>query len=59
MVGKNLIELALPNKYGIIVAALKRKGKVVRPLAHDPLLEGDKLMLVCSDEAITNMLKQN
>ena len=59
MVGKNLIELALPNKYGIIVAAIKRDGKVTRPFPNEKLKLSDNLLLICNEESIENMLKEN
>lgn len=59
MVGKNLIELALPNKYGIIVAAIKRDKKLTRPFPNEKLKGTDKLLLVCNDEAIAQMIKEN
>lgn len=59
MVGKNLVELALPNKYGIIVAAIKRDNKITRPFPNERLKETDKLLLICSEEAIEKMLGDN
>ncbi|EKE03456.1 MAG: hypothetical protein ACD_20C00202G0004 [uncultured bacterium] len=59
MVGKNLVELALPNRYGIIVAAIKRNNKLTKPFPNDKLLKNDKLLLVCNDEALAKMLKEN
>lgn len=59
MIGKNLVELALPNKYGIIVTAIKRNNKLTRPFPNEKLQENDKLLLVCNDEAIAKMLKEN
>ncbi len=59
MVGKNLIELALPNRYGIIVAAVRKGNKLSRPFPNEKLNENDKLLLVCTDEAIEKMLKEN
>lgn len=59
MVGKNLVELALPNKYGIIVAAIKRDNKITRPFPNEKLKETDKLLLICNEEAIEKMLGDN
>lgn len=59
MVGKNLIELALPNKYGIIVAAIKRDNKITRPFPNEKLKETDKLLLICNEEALEKMLGDN
>ena len=59
MIGKNLIELALPNRYGIIVAAVRKGDKLTRPVPTEKLTEDNKLLLVCTDEAIEKMLKEN
>jgi len=59
MVGKNLVELALPNKYGIIVAAIKRDNRITRPFPNERLKETDKLLLICNEEAIEKMLGDN
>lgn len=59
MTGKNLIELALPNKYGIIVAAIKRGNKLTRPFPDEILNEKDKLLLVCTEDAIVKMIEEN
>lgn len=59
MVGKSLIELALPNKYGIIVAAVRKGNVLSRPFPNEKLNENDKLLLVCTDESIEKMLKEN
>ena len=59
MEGKNLIELALPNKYGIIVAAIKKGNKLTRPLPNEILDTKDKLLLVCTEDAIAKMIEEN
>ncbi|MGI6680449.1 MAG: potassium channel family protein [Bdellovibrionota bacterium] len=58
MIGKNLVELALPKKFGIVVAAI-RKGnspKIFQPVATDKLCKGDKLIIVSSEEAIAKFI---
>ena len=59
MVGKSLIELALPNKYGIIVAAIKKGNKLTKPLPTGILEKDDVLLLVCTEASIEKMLKEN
>ncbi len=59
MEGKNLIELALPNKYGIIVAAIKKGNKLTRPFPNEVLNTKDKLLLVCTEDAIAKMIEEN
>ncbi len=59
MAGKNLIELALPNRYGIIVAAVRKGNKLTRPFPTEKLSGEDNLLLVCTDESLEKMLKEN
>lgn len=59
MEGKNLIELTLPNKYGIIVAAIKKGNKLTRPFPNEILDTKDKLLLVCTEDAIAKMIEEN
>lgn len=59
MEGKTLIELALPNKYGIIVAAIKKGNKLTRPFPNEVLNTKDKLLLVCTEDAIAKMIEEN
>lgn len=59
MEGKNLIELALPNKYGIIVAAIKKGNKLTRPFPNEILDTKDKLLLACTEDAIAKMIEEN
>ncbi len=59
MVGKNLIELALPNRYGIIVAAIRKGDKLTRPFPTEVISAEDNLLLVCTDESLEKMLKEN
>lgn len=61
MVGKTLSQLALPNKYGIIVAAVKHGDsvKLDRPNPLEVIGEDDKLLLICNEENITRLLKKN
>ncbi len=59
MENKNLIELALPNKYGIIIAAIKRDGAIIRPFPEEKLKLTDTLLLVCNEDAISKMIEEN
>ena len=59
MEGKTLIELALPNKYGIIVAAIKKGNKLTRPFPNEVLNTKDKLLLVCTEDAIAKLIEEN
>ena len=59
MVGKDLIELALPKKYGIIIAAIKKGNVLLKPIPNTILSAEHKLLLVCSEDAITKMIEEN
>ncbi len=61
MVGKTLVQLALPNKFGIIVAALRRGDppKILRPDPNEPLQAEDRLLLVCGENAIARLMKES
>jgi trk system potassium uptake protein TrkA len=59
LVGKNLIELALPKKFGIMVVAIRRgtTGKVMQPDPNEPLTETDTLILVSKEESIKKLME--
>ena len=55
MIGKSLVELALPKKYGIIVAAVRRNGTLFRPSPELPVEPDDILLIVSDDTAIAKL----
>ncbi|MFH1215685.1 MAG: TrkA family potassium uptake protein [Pseudomonadota bacterium] len=57
MVGKNLVELALPKRFGIMVVAIRRgsPSKVLQPSPVDPLQENDNLIIVSSESALPKL----
>lgn len=59
MIGKSLIELALPKKYGIMVVAIKRgvPSSVFQPTPDEPLQKNDNLVLVSQEEAIKKLME--
>jgi trk system potassium uptake protein TrkA len=60
MVGKNLIELALPKRFGIMVAGIRRGGakdKILPPEPSDTLQADDNLIIVSSESAIPRLIK--
>ncbi len=61
MVGKTLIELALPKKFGIMVVAVRRgnPSSVFQPEPNEPLKENDSLVLVSKEEAIKRLMEGN
>ena len=58
MAGKTLAKLALPKKYGIIVAALRRDGKLLRPDPERTLQEEDMLLIVSDEQAIAKLSEE-
>jgi trk system potassium uptake protein TrkA len=59
MVGKSLVELALPQKYGVIVAGIRKSkdGKVQQPDPKAILEETDFLIIVSQESAIAKLIK--
>jgi trk system potassium uptake protein TrkA len=61
MIGKNLVELALPKQFGIMVVAIRRgvPSKILQPSSNDPLQEGDNLIIVSSESALAKLTRRN
>ncbi len=59
MVGKNLVELALPKRFGALVVGVRRQknGVVVRPSPSEPLREGDNLIVVSDQATIPKLIE--
>lgn len=59
MVGKSLIELALPQKFGVMVAGIRHgdQGKVDQPNPRTPLQAEDYLIIVSQESAIPKLIK--
>lgn len=59
MVGKSLVDLSLPKRFGVMVAAIRRShdGRLVQPSPGEALKEGDHLVIVSEESAIPNLLK--
>ena len=59
MVGKNLINLALPKRFGVMVVGIRRgpQGKILQPIPDDPLQADDNLIIVSSESAIPKLMK--
>jgi trk system potassium uptake protein TrkA len=59
MAGKNLIELGLPKKFGIMVVGVRRgaRGKILPPKPEEPLRGEDNLIIVSNEEAIPKLVK--
>ena len=58
MIGKTLLDLALPKKYGIIVAAIRRDGSLKRPDPAEQLKEDDMLLIVSDENAIEKLSRE-
>jgi len=60
MVGKSLIALSLPKRFGIMVAAIRRgsPSKIIQPLPSELLQAGDNLIIVSSEAAIAKLIKE-
>lgn len=59
MVGKSLVELALPKRFGVMVAGIRRgtPSKILQPSPEEPLQENDNLIIVSSETAIPKLIK--
>ena len=59
MIGKTLMELALPKRYGVMVAGIRRgtPARVVPPSPNDPLQPEDHLIIVSSESAIPKLTR--
>lgn len=59
MIGKSLMELALPKRFGVMVVAVRRgsPSRVVQPSPSEPLQENDNLVIVSKESAIPKLIK--
>jgi len=59
MVGKSFIDLALPKRFGVMVAAIRRgtPGLIFHPSPSEPLQADDILVVVSSEAAIQKLIK--
>ena len=60
MVGKTLMELELPRRFGVMVVAIRRgsPGRIVQPLPGAPLQDGDNLVIISHEAAIPQLSKE-
>lgn len=56
-VGKTLVELALPKRFGVMVVAVRRGSPslILQPRPNDPLQENDNLIIVSSEAAVPKL----
>lgn len=59
MIGKSLIELALPKRFGVMVVGIRRgaTSKILQPSPSDPLQADDNLIIVSNETAIPKLTK--
>lgn len=59
MIGKSLMELALPKRFGVMVVGIRRgsPARVLQPSPSEPLQANDNLIIVSSEEAIPKLTK--
>jgi trk system potassium uptake protein len=60
MIGKTLMELALPKRFGVMVVAIRRgaTGKILQPSPNAPFQEGDNLVIVSHESAISKLSEE-
>ena len=60
MVGKTLLHLALPKRYGVMVVGIRRgsPARVVQPSADESLQADDHLIIVSCESAIAKLTKE-
>lgn len=60
MVGKNLIELELPRRFGVIVVGIRRgyPPRLIPPNPNKPLQTDDNLVIVSNDFAIVKLTRE-
>jgi trk system potassium uptake protein TrkA len=59
MIGKSLMELALPKRFGVMVVAIRRgsPSRVLQPSPSEPLMEDDNLVIVSNEAAIPKLME--
>lgn len=59
MVGKSLIDLSLPRRFGVMVVGIRRgtPAKIIQPSPNVPLQADDNLIIVSSEAAIPKLIK--
>lgn len=59
MVGKTLVQLELPRRFGVLVAAIRRgtPPRILQPAPSEPLQENDQLLIVSRGDAIEKLAR--
>ena len=60
MIGKNLVELELPRRFGVMVVGIRRgrPSKIISPSPNEPLQAEDNLVIVSNDFAIAKLTRE-
>jgi trk system potassium uptake protein TrkA len=60
MIGKSLIDLALPKRFGVMVVGIRRGSlaKILPPSPGEPLQPDDNLIIVSNESAIPRLIKE-
>ena len=53
IVGQTLIDLNIPQRFGINIAAIKRRDNIVVPQANTEVKEGDVLLVIGENKDIS------
>lgn len=59
MVGKSLIDLALPRRFGVMVVGIRRgaEGRIFQPSPQEVMQKTDNLVIVSNEAAIPRLIK--
>ncbi len=59
MIGKTLIDLELPRRYGVIVAGVRKKNAqtIIQPSPSLPLTVDDNMIIVSSEKSLAALMK--
>ena len=59
-VGRTLLDLGLPKRFGVVVVAVRRgkPSRIIQPTPDDPLQAEDSLVVVSNEAAIPRLVKE-
>lgn len=59
MIGKNLTELQLPDRFKVIISGIIKDKKLNMPTPQEELQAGDRLLVIGNSEDIEKMIEEN
>ena len=59
MVGKNLIELQLPDRFKVVISGIIKNNKLNIPNPQEKLQDGDRLLVTGNSDDIEKMMEEN